>query len=89
MCDLGIYPILIILAYVVIIALSISVREDDSPVFWIKVLFWPITLFVYILGIIFAIILMVPRKLFEGICICFKQIKNLFIDIWNLSTSKD
>ena len=56
MCDLGIYPILIILAYVIIIALSISVREDDSPAFWIKVLFWPITLFVYILEIIFAII---------------------------------
>lgn len=89
MCDLGVWPVLIMMAYIFVIVLSISVREDDGPGFWVKVLFWPITVLVYVLGIIFWLLLVIPRKLFIGICFCFHEIKDFFIDIWRSVTSSE
>lgn len=49
---------------------------------WVKVIFWPITVVVYILGLLIWILIWVPRKLFKGICICFYEIKDFFADVF-------
>lgn len=89
MYDLGVWPTLIIIAYVFVIVLSISVREDDGPGFWVKILFWPITVLISVLGIIFWLLIVIPRKLFNGICICFNEIKDFFIDVWESAISSE
>lgn len=49
---------------------------------WVKVIFWPITVVVYLLGLILWVLIWVPRKLFKGICICFYEIKDFFVDVF-------
>lgn len=55
---------------------------------WVKLIFWPIAVSIFLLGVILWLLIWVPRKLFKGICICFYEIKDFFIDIFN-SAIKD
>jgi hypothetical protein len=70
------------MSYIGAILVSLPVRKDNGPGFWVKVLFWPITILIYILGIIFLLLLIIPKNIFKGICICFGEIKDFFIYIW-------
>ena len=75
-----------ILVYIVVLVLSISVQiaegELKTSSDWVKVIFWPITVVVYLLGLILWILIWVPRNLFKGICFCFLEIKEFFEDIF-------
>ena len=74
-----------ILVYVVVLALSISVLLAEVKLQtssdWVKVIFWPITVVVYFLGLLLWILIWVPRKIFKGILLCLCEIKDFFVDI--------
>lgn len=75
-----------ILVYTMVLALSIaalvSAGELQTSSDWVKVIFWPITLVVYILGLLIFVLIYVPKKLFEGIMICLYEIKDFFVDVF-------
>ena len=75
-----------ILVYTMVLVLSISalVAEGELKTSsdWTKVIFWPITVVVYFLGLLLWILIWVPRKLFKGILLCLYQIKDFFVDIF-------
>ena len=75
-----------ILVYAMVLALSIAVLAAEvnlkSSADWIKVIFWPITVVVYFLGLLLWVLIWVPRKLFKGILLCLYQIKDFFVDIF-------
>lgn len=75
-----------ILVYAIVLVLSISVQMAEvnlkTSSDWVKVIFWPITVVVYLLGLILWLLIWVPKKLFKGICICFYEIKDFFINIF-------
>lgn len=75
-----------ILVYIVVLVLSISVQiaegELKTSSDWVKVIFWPITIVVYFLGLLIWLSIFVPRNLFKGICFCFLEIKEFFEDIF-------
>lgn len=77
---------LCILVYAVVLVLSISALMAEGNLNtssdWVKVIFWPFTLVVFLLGLILWLLILVPRKLFKGICICFYEIKDFFIDVF-------
>ena len=60
-----------ILVYAIVLVLSISVQMAEvnlkTSSDWVKVIFWPITVVVYFLGLILWVLIWVPRKLFKGI----------------------
>jgi hypothetical protein len=55
---------------------------------WVKVIFWPITVVVYFLGLLLWVLIWVPRKLFEGIRICLYEIKDFFVEVFNSAIKK-
>lgn len=75
-----------ILVYTMILALIIAALvaegELQTSSDWVKVIFWPITVVVYFLGLLLWILIWVPRKLFKGILLCLYQIKDFFVDIF-------
>lgn len=75
-----------ILVYAIVLVLSISALMGEGNLNtssdWVKVIFWPITVVVYFLGLLLWVLIWVPRKLFKGICICFYEIKDFFINIF-------
>lgn len=70
-----------ILAYFSVVLLSL-LDDFQTPAGWVKRIFWPITVVVYLLGLILWILIWVPRNLFKGICFCFLEIKEFFVDIF-------
>ncbi len=81
-----------ILVYAMVLALSIAALTAEvnlkSSADWIKVIFWPITVVVYFLGLILWILIWVPRKLFEGIIICLYEIKDFFVEVFDSAIKK-
>ena len=75
-----------ILIYSFVLALSIATLTAEGELKtssdWIKVIFWPITVFVYFLGLILFVLIYVPRKLFKGIRMCLYDIKDFFVDVF-------
>jgi hypothetical protein len=79
-----------ILVYVVVLLLSIAGNINawegefnlQTSADWVKVIFWPITVAIYFLGLLIWVLIWVPRKLFKGIYICFCEIKDFFVDIF-------
>lgn len=75
-----------ILVYVIGIFLGVlgSVNKSNIGIstYWVKVIFWPITVVVYFLGLLIWLLIWIPRKLFKGICICFYEIKDFFADVF-------
>ena len=86
-----------ILVYVSVLLLSIAgnvnawegefnLRTSSD---WVKVIFWPITVVVYFLGLLLWVLIWVPRKLFKGICFCFLEIKEFFVDVFSSALNDD
>ena len=71
-----------ILVYAIVLVLSISVQIAEANLKtssdWVKVIFWPITVVVYFLGLILWLLIRVPIKLFKGIRMCLYDIKDFF-----------
>ena len=84
------------LVYVAVLLLSIAGNvnawDDEfnlqTSADWVKVIFWPITVAIYLLGGVLWILIWVPRKLFKGIYICFYEMKDFFVEIFS-SAIKD
>ena len=80
-----------IIVYVAVLLLSIAGNVNawegefnlQTSADWVKVIFWPITVVVYLLGLLMWVLIWVPRKLFKGICICFCEIKDFFVDVFS------
>lgn len=81
-----------ILVYAVVLVLSISTLMAEvklqTSADWIKVIFWPITVVVYFLGLLLWILIWVPRKLFEGTRICLYEIKDFFVEVFDSAIKK-
>ena len=81
-----------IAVYIIVLVLSISTLMAEGELKtssdWVKVIFWPITVVVYFLGLLFWILIWVPRKLFEGIRICLYEIKDFFVEVFNSAIKK-
>ena len=77
---------IVIAIYIVVLVLSISasMAEYDLQTSsdWVKVIFWPITVVIYLLGLVIWLLIWVPRKLFKGILLCFCEIKDFFVDVF-------
>ena len=75
-----------ILVYTVVLVLSISalMAEDNLKTSsdCVKVIFWPITVVVFVIGMILLVLIWAPRKLFKGILLCLYEIKDFFIKIF-------
>ena len=75
-----------ILVYTIVLVLSIASLMDEVKLKtssdWVKVIFWPITVVVYFLGLLLWILIWVPRKIFKGILLCLYEIKDFFVDIF-------
>lgn len=75
-----------VLVYAIVLALSIATLmaefELKTSSDWVKVIFWPITVVVYFLGLLLWILIWVPRKIFKGILLCLYEIKDFFVDIF-------
>lgn len=79
-----------ILVYVAVLLLSIAGNVNalegtfdlQTSADWVKVIFWPITVVVYLLGLIIWVLIWVPRKLLKGIYFCFYEIKDFFVDVF-------
>ena len=75
-----------ILVYTMVLALSIAAQTAEGELKtssdWVKVIFWPITVVVYLLGLLLWILIWVPRKIFKGILLCLYEIKDFFVDVF-------
>lgn len=73
--------------YIVVLVLSISTQIAEcnlqTSADWVKVIFWPITVVVYILGLLIWVLIWVPRKIFKGILLCLYEIKDFFVDVFS------
>jgi hypothetical protein len=69
-----------------VLALSIAAQTAEGKLKtssdWVKVIFWPITVVVYFLGLLLWVLIWVPRKIFKGILLCLYEIKDFFVDIF-------
>lgn len=72
--------------YIVVLVLSIAAQTAEGELKtssdWVKVIFWPITVVVYLIGMILLVLIWVPRKLFKGILLCLYEIKDFFVTIF-------
>jgi hypothetical protein len=71
----------------IIAALTAEVKLKSSSD-WVKVIFWPITVVVYFLGLLLFVLIYVPKKLFEGIIICLYEIKDFFVEVFDSAIEK-
>jgi hypothetical protein len=69
------------------IAALVAEGELKTSSDWVKVIFWPITVVVYFLGLLLWVLIWVPIKLFEGIRICLYEIKDFFVEVFDSAIS--
>ena len=62
---------------------SVSTSALETSTYWVKVIFWPITVVIYFLGLIIWLLIWLPRKLFKGVLLCFYEIKDFFVDVFS------
>lgn len=62
---------------------SVNTSNLDTSTYWVKVIFWPITIVVYVLGLIIWLLIWLPRKLFKGVLLGFYEIKDFFVDVFS------
>ena len=62
---------------------SVNTSALETSTYWVKVLFWPITIVVYVVGLIVWLLIWLPRKLFKGVLLCFYEIKDFFVDVFS------
>ena len=78
------YLLLVVYIIVLIMWLIVLYAEDDyvNPSDWVKVIFWPITVLIFLFGVVLWLLIWVSIQLFNGICICFSEIKDFFITVF-------
>ena len=62
---------------------SVNTSALETSTYLVKVLFWPITVVIYFLGLIIWLLIWVPRKLFKGVLLGFYEIKDFFSDVFS------
>jgi hypothetical protein len=62
---------------------SVNTSALETSTYWVKVIFWPITIVIYFLGLLTWLLIWLPRKLFKGILLCFYEIKDFFVDVFS------
>lgn len=62
---------------------SVNTSNLDTSTYWVKVIFWPITVVIYFLGLLIWLLIWVPRKLFKGLLLVFYEIKDFFVDVFS------
>jgi hypothetical protein len=62
---------------------SVNTAALETSTYWVKVIFWPITIVIYFLGLLIWLLIWLPRKLFKGILLCFYEIKDFFVDVFS------
>ena len=62
---------------------SVNTSALETSTYWVKVIFWPITIVICFLGLIIWLLIWLPRKLFKGILLCFYEIKDFFVDVFS------
>lgn len=62
---------------------SVNTSNLDTSTYWVKVIFWPITVVIYFLGLIVWLLIWLPRKLFKGLLLGFYEIKDFFVDVFS------
>lgn len=78
---IGIFVYIVGLFLSVLASVNTSALENST--YWVKVLFWPITVVIYFLGLIIWLLIWLPRKLFKGVLLCFYEIKDFFVDVFS------
>ena len=71
-----------VLGLFISILASVNTKTLESSTYWVKVVFWPITVVIYLLGLILWLFIWVPRKLFQGIRFCLYEISEFFVDVY-------
>lgn len=83
MSDLG---IVLLAIYIMVLGLcaAFAYMEVNGLTIsgWVKIIFWPITVVIFLMGVIVWLLIWVPRKLFKGILLCFDDIEDFFINIF-------
>lgn len=81
--------LLVVYSVVLIMCIAFSYMEanDLDTSGWVKVIFWPITVIVFLTGLILWLLIWVPIKLFEGIRICLYEIKDFFVEVFDSAIS--
>lgn len=71
------YLLLVVYIIVLIMWLIVLYAEEDylNPSDWVKAIFWPITVSIFLLGVILSLSI----KFFKGILSCFGEIKDFFV----------
>lgn len=62
---------------------SVNTSALETSTYWVKVIFWPITIVIYFLGLLTWLLIWLPRKLFKGVLLCFYEIKDFFVDVFS------
>lgn len=62
---------------------SVNTSNLDTSTYWVKVIFWPITVVIIFLGLLIWLLIWLPRKLFKWILLGFCEIKDFFSDIFS------
>ena len=62
---------------------SINTSNLDTSTYWVKVIFWPITVVIIFLGLLIWLLIWLPRKLFKWILLGFYEIKDFFVDVFS------
>ena len=78
------YVLLAIYMAVLVIGAASSYMDVNglSQSGWVKLIFWPITVSIFLLGVILWLLIWVPRQLFKGVLLCFDDIEDFFINIF-------
>ena len=81
----------LLVVYIVVLIMCIAFSHMDvndlDTSGLVKVIFWPITVIVFLTGLILWLLIWVPIKLFEGIRICLYEIKDFFVKVFNSAIS--
>lgn len=81
------YLQLVVYIIVLIMWLTVLYVEEDyvNPSDWVKAIFWPITVLIFLLGVILSLSI----KFFKGILLCFGEIKDYFINVFRDAIGKN
>jgi uncharacterized protein (DUF983 family) len=72
---LAVYIIVLILCVICVAFFSYAHVNGVRPSVWVKVIFWPITVSIFLLGVMLSLSI----KFFKGILLCFGEIKEYFV----------
>ena len=85
MSGLEIFYVLLAI-YIVGFGLSLAIASAEvnglNQSGWVKIIFWPITVSIFLLGGILWLLIWVPRQLFKGLLLCFDDIEDFFINVF-------